>query len=102
MTRPLWLPNPKNDAFEQRECAANPAHVAAVIETICSDALLDGYSDMAIARMASRTGLHADTVDLIIGELIANGLVHVRHSAQHGRRILEPGASLRAVYRLIV
>jgi hypothetical protein len=102
MNQPLWRANRRTSALDRREgpVLSNPLHAQCVIEAICSDAMLDGFSDMTVAGIASKTGMRDDLIERIIGELIAGGLVYVRYSTDRMRRIFEPARGLRAVYRL--
>jgi hypothetical protein len=80
---------------------SDPVEVLAVLEAICSDAALDGFSDMTTGRLVAVTGVRAETVERIIWELVGRGLVHLRHVPRNARRILELGVELRLVYRLV-
>jgi hypothetical protein len=103
MTQPFWHASPKAGTVGRNDWPAstNSVAVQTIVEAICSDAMLDGFTDMTIGRIAAKTGVRADVVDDVIAELIATGLVYVRYSVRRARRILEPGPALRAVYRLV-
>jgi hypothetical protein len=98
----MWFVEPNDQVGRQPVAASSdPSHVISVIESICSAAALDGFTEMNVGRIASETGLRTGVVERVIGELVACDLLRVR---QNGRRVrfLEPGPSIRLVYRLVV
>ncbi len=102
MSELMWFVEPNDQVGRQPVAASSdPSQVVAVIESICSAAALDGFTEMNVPRIASETGLRTGIVERVIGELVACDLLRVRQNSRRVR-FLEPGPSIRLVYRLVV
>jgi hypothetical protein len=97
----VWFVEPNKDA-RRREArgSSDPALVQAVLEKVCSAAALDGFTDIGIHQIVTETGLRPVLVERAIADLVAGDLLRIRRDGRNAR-LLEPGPSIRLVYRLV-